>query len=110
MKYKGQPGGNAMVPHMSGTTLDAQARYAAGVRRILERHFKNEEQEPSDVIVINGGYATKYILKVTSDDLGRMVNVTRNKFVEEYILVQVIVSLALHSPKSEFPFDGSTII
>ena len=63
MKYKGQPGGNAMVPHMSGTTLDAQARYAAGVRRILERYFKSDEQEPSDVIVINGEYATKYFLK-----------------------------------------------
>ena len=28
-------GGNGMVPHYSGTTLDAQARYAAGVKSIL---------------------------------------------------------------------------
>ena len=30
---------HAMTPHMSGTTLSAQARYAAGVRDILERFF-----------------------------------------------------------------------
>lgn len=27
---------NAMTPHISGTSLSAQARYAAGVREILE--------------------------------------------------------------------------
>lgn len=52
-------GGNAMVPHMSGTTLDAQARYAAGVKKILENYFTGKPQTPSDVIVINGEYATK---------------------------------------------------
>ena len=60
MSYKGRPGGNAMVPHMSGTTLDAQARYAAGVRKILENYFAGKPQTPSDVIVIDGDYATKY--------------------------------------------------
>ena len=30
---------NAMTPHISGTSLSAQARYAAGVREILECHF-----------------------------------------------------------------------
>ena len=60
MQYKGRPGGNAMVPHMSGTTLDAQARYAAGVKKILENYFSGKEQTPSDVIVIDGQYATKY--------------------------------------------------
>src|SRR5271156_6217358 len=53
-------GGNAMVPHMSGTTLDAQARYAKGVKDILERYFTGKPQNPSDVIVENGSYATKY--------------------------------------------------
>ena len=60
MSYKGCPGGNAMVPHMSGTTLDAQARYAAGVKKILENYFGGKPQTPSDVIVIDGDYATKY--------------------------------------------------
>lgn len=35
----------------SGTTLDAQARYAAGVREVLRRTFDNEELNPTDVIV-----------------------------------------------------------
>ncbi|KZT03248.1 uncharacterized protein LAESUDRAFT_370468 [Laetiporus sulphureus 93-53] len=29
-------GGNGVVPHYSGTTLDAQVRYAAGTRELLE--------------------------------------------------------------------------
>ncbi|KIJ49446.1 hypothetical protein M422DRAFT_59211 [Sphaerobolus stellatus SS14] len=52
-------GGNGMVAHYSGTTLDAQARYAAGTRDILERYFKGQEQEAQHVIVTNGDYATK---------------------------------------------------
>ncbi|KAF8194149.1 NAD-dependent formate dehydrogenase [Pholiota molesta] len=31
--------GNAMVPHYSGTSLDAQKRYADGTRKILENFF-----------------------------------------------------------------------
>ena len=30
---------NAMTPHISGTSLSAQARYAGGVREILECYF-----------------------------------------------------------------------
>jgi formate dehydrogenase len=52
-------GGNGMVPHYSGTTLDAQARYAAGVQEILARFLENKEQDPANVIVIDGEYATK---------------------------------------------------
>jgi len=63
MTYKGtKSGGNAMVPHMSGTTLDAQARYAAGVKKILENYFTGKPQTPTDVIVENGQYATKYAI------------------------------------------------
>jgi hypothetical protein len=62
-------GGNAMVPHMSGTTLDAQARYAKGVKDILERYFTGKPQNPSDVIVENGSYATKY----TSSYLAKLI-------------------------------------
>jgi formate dehydrogenase len=51
--------GNGMVPHYSGTTLDAQARYAAGTKRILESYLTGKEQEPSDVIVGIGKYESK---------------------------------------------------
>ena len=44
-------GGNGMVPHYSGTTLDAQARYAAGTRSILENYLLGKPQEPQNVIV-----------------------------------------------------------
>jgi len=51
--------GNGMVPHYSGTTLDAQARYATGAKDILSRFIAGKEQDPANVIVINGDYATK---------------------------------------------------
>jgi formate dehydrogenase len=44
-------GGNGMVPHYSGTTLDAQARYAAGTRTILENYLDGKPQESQNVIV-----------------------------------------------------------
>ncbi|EGG07359.1 uncharacterized protein MELLADRAFT_105917 [Melampsora larici-populina 98AG31] len=51
--------GNGMTAHYSGTTLDAQARYAEGTRKILEDHFEGKDQEPQNVIVIGGQYASK---------------------------------------------------
>jgi formate dehydrogenase len=51
-------GGNGMVPHYSGTTLDAQARYAAGVKSILGHFFQGTAQDPQNLIVHNGDYAT----------------------------------------------------
>lgn len=52
-------GGNGMVPHYSGTTLDAQARYANGVRSILANYFDDKLQDPANIIVDRGAYATK---------------------------------------------------
>ncbi|PWZ02141.1 putative formate dehydrogenase [Testicularia cyperi] len=52
-------GGNAMTPHVSGTSIDAQTRYAAGVKEILENYFSGKPQEPANVIVEGGSYATK---------------------------------------------------
>jgi hypothetical protein len=72
-------GGNGMVPHYSGsclpsllsqtflihispntgTTLDAQARYAAGVQQILSNFFTGAPQDPQNLIVHGGDYATK---------------------------------------------------
>jgi len=51
--------GNGMVPHYSGTTLDAQARYATGVKDILSRFFEGREQDPANIIVTGGDYASK---------------------------------------------------
>uniref|UniRef100_A0A0W0F6X0 Putative NAD-dependent formate dehydrogenase n=1 Tax=Moniliophthora roreri TaxID=221103 RepID=A0A0W0F6X0_MONRR len=52
-------GGNGMVPHYSGTTLDAQARCAAGTKTILENYLDGKPQEPQNVIVGLGKYETK---------------------------------------------------
>lgn len=42
---------HAMTPHYSGTTLDAQIRYANGVKEILRRTFDGEVLNETDVIV-----------------------------------------------------------
>ncbi|EED82533.1 predicted protein [Postia placenta Mad-698-R] len=52
-------GGNGMVPHYSGTTLDAQARYAQGTRDILENYFTGKPQLPANIIVGVGKFETK---------------------------------------------------
>jgi len=53
-------GGNAMVPHMSGTSLDAQKRYAEGTKNILESYLTGKhDYNPQDLIVWKGDYATK---------------------------------------------------
>ena len=52
-------GGNGMTPHYSGTTLDAQARYAAGTKQILENYFQGKPQEPANIIVGVGKYESK---------------------------------------------------
>jgi len=45
---------HGMTPHVSGTTLSAQARYAAGVREILECWF---EKRPirNEYLIVDGG-------------------------------------------------------
>ncbi|KAH7923194.1 hypothetical protein BV22DRAFT_1036658 [Leucogyrophana mollusca] len=52
-------GGNGMVPHYSGTTLDAQARYAQGTRSILENYLTGKPQDPQNIIVGQGKYESK---------------------------------------------------
>lgn len=53
-------GGNAMTPHVSGANLDAQQRYALGVKNILTSYFTGKfDYRPQDVILLNGHYATK---------------------------------------------------
>jgi formate dehydrogenase len=45
---------NAMTPHMSGSTLSAQARYAAGTREILEDFFAGR-QIRDEYLIVDGG-------------------------------------------------------
>ncbi|MCJ1376326.1 formate dehydrogenase (NAD+) [Loxospora ochrophaea] len=62
LRYAKNPfgGGNAMVPHMSGTSLDAQKRYADGTKNILASYFSGKhDYRPEDLIVKDGDYATK---------------------------------------------------
>lgn len=47
----------AMTPHVSGTTLSAQARYAAGTREILEDWFAGRPIRSEYLIVEGGKYA-----------------------------------------------------
>lgn len=48
---------HGMTPHVSGTTLSAQARYAAGVREILECWFENRPIRNEYLIVDKGQLA-----------------------------------------------------
>jgi len=48
---------HAMTPHTSGTSLSAQARYAAGVREILECWFAGKPIRDEYLIVQGGGLA-----------------------------------------------------
>lgn len=47
----------AMTPHMSGTTLSAQARYAAGTREILEDFLEDKPIRPEYLIAQGGSLA-----------------------------------------------------
>lgn len=47
----------AMTPHMSGTTLSAQARYAAGAREILEDFLEDKPIRPEYLIAQGGNLA-----------------------------------------------------
>ncbi|MGQ0741745.1 MAG: NAD-dependent formate dehydrogenase [Alphaproteobacteria bacterium] len=48
---------HGMTPHIAGTSLPAQARYAAGVREILECWFEKRPIRPEYLIVENGKLA-----------------------------------------------------
>ena len=48
---------HGMTPHVSGTSLSAQTRYAAGVREILECYFDNKAIRNEYLIVDKGKLA-----------------------------------------------------
>ena len=54
-------GGNGMTPHYSGTTLDAQARYAKGTREIIENYLAGKPQNPANIIIGVGAYFGGYV-------------------------------------------------
>lgn len=45
---------HGMTPHISGSSLSAQARYAAGVREILECHFEGRPIR-DEYLIVDGG-------------------------------------------------------
>ncbi|EIE20521.1 formate dehydrogenase [Coccomyxa subellipsoidea C-169] len=51
---------HAMTPHISGTTLDAQERYAGGVRDMLEAWIEEKPFEEDYYIVREGELASQY--------------------------------------------------
>jgi formate dehydrogenase len=48
---------NVMTPHISGSSLSAQARYAAGTREILECWFEGRPIRDEYLIVQGGALA-----------------------------------------------------
>ncbi|SHX11888.1 Putative NAD-dependent formate dehydrogenase [Mycobacteroides abscessus subsp. abscessus] len=57
----------AMTPHVSGTTLSAQARYAAGTREILEDFFGGRPIRDEYLIVEGGQLAGTGAKSYTAD-------------------------------------------
>jgi formate dehydrogenase len=57
---------NAMTPHISGTSLSAQARYAAGVREILEDFLAGRPIRDEYLIVAGGSLAGTGALSYTA--------------------------------------------
>jgi formate dehydrogenase len=58
---------HALTPHISGTSIDAQQRYASGTKEILRRSFAGEALIPSDVIVQDGKIAPQYDKTATKE-------------------------------------------
>lgn len=61
-----------MTIHYSGTTLDAQARYAAGVKDILSRYFDKRPFNKEDVILQDGKLAPQYDKTVKRERQGKL--------------------------------------
>jgi len=45
---------HAMVPHYSGTTLEAQSRYASGIKDCIARFLTGRALE-RDYLIVDGG-------------------------------------------------------
>lgn len=73
-------GGNGMVPHYSGTTLDAQQRYASGTKQILENFFNKKPQDPANVIIAG----SEYQLPVLREREGSSLNLAEGYATKSY--------------------------
>jgi formate dehydrogenase len=60
-----------MTPHISGSSLSAQARYAAGVREILECYFAGKPIRTEYLIVDKGKLAGTGARSYTAGDATR---------------------------------------
>ncbi|KAH7292304.1 hypothetical protein KP509_29G061300 [Ceratopteris richardii] len=52
---------HAMTPHVSGTTIDGQVRYSAGVKVVLDKFFRGESFPEEYYIVKEGKLASQYL-------------------------------------------------
>ena len=57
-----------MTPHISGTSLDAQHRYATGAHDIIKRYLAGEAQEQANLIVENGEVSSFLPVMIKADD------------------------------------------
>lgn len=85
-------GGNGMVPHYSGTTLDAQSRYANGTKSILENYLTGKPQEPQNIIVGLGMFDAIHPLYTL---------LTSFFFFSRQIRVQSLYVFPIHSTQTE---------
>lgn len=78
---------HGMTPHVSGTTLSAQARYAAGVREILECWFEERPIRNEYLIVQNGKLvgmgAHSYTAGDTTSGSDEVEKLNKNKNAQE---------------------------
>jgi len=71
---------HALTPHYSGTTLEAQARYAAGVKEILTCFF-DKKPYPSDYLIAHDGHVVSKAYKPGNTTTGSYGGTKSNEFV-----------------------------
>merc|ERR1712038_1891963 len=88
----------AMTPHTSGTTLSTQARYAAGVREILENMFAGRPQRMEYQIVTDGKLAGMGAHSYSEGNATGGSERTRNKGpLAKLSLLLVIIGCGAHN-------------
>ena len=73
-----------MTPHISGTSLSAQTRYAAGTREILECYFAGKPIRTEYLVVDKGklqASARIHILRATRPKARRKPRSSRNRYL-----------------------------
>lgn len=88
-------GGNGMVPHYSGTTLDAQLRYATGTKQILENFFNDKPQELANIIVAKSEYMLLSVLR-TRELIGLCRGI-RHHVLRPAVKRRILMNCSVHS-------------